>query len=306
MTWLLWRQHRLQAALAAAAVVAFGIPVLITGRDLASGLRSCRAANDCGSFDLFRGYQAIVTIVLLTMIVPLLVGVFWGATLIGKELESGTATLVWTQTTTRRHWMRAKLLTLFGGAAVLGSAVAGLATWWSDTHNSVVESRFVGAEFDVQGVAPVGYTLFAAALGLTSGVLWRRVLPAMATTVGGFVGVRLLVELALRPNYMAPVTRTGTMSTAPDTPAGAWVRGGDLVRNGKVVNDPMQLPVQCAKTVSRAATDRCMDSLGYGIRTTYQPAGRWWTFQWIEFGIFAALAAALVVTALVALRRRDA
>jgi hypothetical protein len=42
------------------------------------------------------------------------------------------------------------------------------------------------------------------------------------------------------------------------------------------------------------------------VHTLYQPGERFWTFQWIEFGIFVALAAALIVLALVLVRRRSA
>jgi MYXO-CTERM domain-containing protein len=50
---------------------------------------------------------------------------------------------------------------------------------------------------------------------------------------------------------------------------------------------------------------RCLDALGYQVRTTYQPGNRFWAFQWIESAVFVGLAALLVVAALVALRRRD-
>ena len=48
-----------------------------------------------------------------------------------------------------------------------------------------------------------------------------------------------------------------------------------------------------------------MSRLGYQFRVTYQPASRYWTFQWIEFGIFAALSVLLVGATVVLLRRRD-
>jgi hypothetical protein len=52
--------------------------------------------------------------------------------------------------------------------------------------------------------------------------------------------------------------------------------------------------------------DACMNAHGYRIQTTYQPASRFWTFQWIEFGLYASLAVLLLVTAMVVLKRRDA
>jgi hypothetical protein len=307
MIWLLWRQHRVQAALAACLVALFAVPVGITGVQLTDAFTSCRSAGGgCSGDSLFRNYGAMVTIVDITLLVPLLIGVFWGATIVGRELDSGTATLVWTQSVTRRQWLRTKVLTLFVMATVCSAAVSGLVTWWSNTHNATAESRFVGLQFDIQGVAPVGYALFAASLGLAAGVLWRRLLPAMATTVGGFIAVRLLVELALRPHYLAPVVRSAAMSSVggDGAPPGSWVSGSDLTLNGHVVTGPINNT--CVGANTRSSIDACLDRLGYRFQTTYQPAGRYWTFQWIEFGIFVGLAAILLAAAVIALRRHDA
>ena len=49
-----------------------------------------------------------------------------------------------------------------------------------------------------------------------------------------------------------------------------------------------------------------MARLGYRSFTTYQPGYRFWTFQFIETGIFVTLAAALIAGAFFLLRRRDA
>jgi hypothetical protein len=157
-------------------------------------------------------------------------------------------------------------------------------------------------QFDVQGVAPIGYTLFASALGLAAGIFWRRTLPAMATTVGGFVAVRMIVELFARPHYMSPVVKLYAMKDMDPTPRGSLNISSDLLQHGSVVSGPIQ--VQCDG--SREQMNACMDRLGYQFRATYQPAGRYWTFQWIEFGIFAGLAVLLVAAGLIALRRRDA
>jgi hypothetical protein len=304
MSWLIWRQHRAQLAVAAALLAAFAVPVWITGRRLTDQLVACRAGTTCGG--VFQGYQGMSTLVVVTIMVPLLIGVFWGATIIGRELESGTDALVWTQSVTRRRWLVSKLGTLFGFAVLAAGAVAALVTWWSNTHNAVVQSRFDAPQFDIQGLVPVGYALFAAALGLAAGVLWRRSLPAMATTVGVFVAVRLLVELYARPHFIAPVTRTSSFAQPDAVPSGALSISTDVVLHGHVVSGPIAAPTQCVSANTRPEMNECMHRLGYAIRAVYQPPGRFWTFQWIEFGIFAGLAALLVVAGVVVLLRRDA
>jgi hypothetical protein len=38
---------------------------------------------------------------------------------------------------------------------------------------------------------------------------------------------------------------------------------------------------------------QCLDSQGVRIAVTYQPASRYWPYQWIETAIYTALALAL-------------
>ena len=302
MSWLLWRQHRLHASIAAALLAAFAVPVILTGRHLANQLALCRAGTTCG--DLFDSNRSINLVVDLTLMVPLLIGVFWGATFIGRELETGTVALVWTQSTTRRRWLVSKIATLFAFTLLVSGADSVLVTWWSNAHNSLVESRFTGLQFDIQNAAPVGYALFAAGLGLAAGVVTRRTLPAMASTVGGFVAVRLLVELWVRPHYMSPISKVYSFKAMDPTPAGSLNIGTDLLHDGQVDNGPIRVP--CTRAGTREQMNTCMQHLGYHFRTTYQPANRYWTFQWIEFSIFVGLAALLTAAAVVLLRRRDA
>jgi hypothetical protein len=305
MTWLLWRQHRVQLAIVVALIGAFAAPVLITGMHLHSAFNACRASAGCGG-NLVAGYNSVNTLVDVTILIPVVIGLFWGAALVGRELENGTAALVWTQTVSKRHWLRAKLVTLFVASAVSGAAVSGLVTWWSSTRNATLESRFGGLQFDIQGLAPIGYTLFASALGLVAGIVWRRTLPAMATTVGGFLAVRLIIELFARPHYMAPITGTTALGKDVQIPSGSLRISSDLMLHGQVLGGAIRVPQQCVSTTTRPAADACMQRLGYHVRVTYQPADRYWTFQWIEFGIFAGLAVLLVAGGLVVLRRRDA
>ena len=50
----------------------------------------------------------------------------------------------------------------------------------------------------------------------------------------------------------------------------------------------------------------CLARLGYHSFTTYQPGYRFWPFQFIETGIFVALAGVLIGVMFLAVRRRDA
>ena len=52
-------------------------------------------------------------------------------------------------------------------------------------------NAFNPGDFDVQGIIPAAYSLFAMALGIAAGTLIRRVLPALGVTLVGYFGVRL-------------------------------------------------------------------------------------------------------------------
>ena len=62
---------------------------------------------------------------------PLVIGAFWGAPIIARELEAGTHRLTWNQSVTRTRWLLVKIA-IGGGAAMLFAGIAGLLlSWWA-------------------------------------------------------------------------------------------------------------------------------------------------------------------------------
>ncbi len=324
MTWLTWRLHRTQLYIAAALLAAFTVLLLVTGLRMASQYRSavaaCTASHSCANLSstLFLGSHAVGFLVIMTLGVPALFGLFWGAPLVASEFEAGTGQFAWMQSVTRKHWLAVTTGWTLLAAAAWGGAVSGLVTWWSSPDNALQLDQFKPGRFDIMGLVPVGYALFAMALGLCAGALLRRTMPALAVTLGGFIVVRAAVTLWLRPHFMHAVTVTyGLLSGY--TPAGSYWQlaqgirnpAGQLVpaANGAAIDGvPVGfLPGACAASANGAVrpTASCRQALAaYHGFITYQPAGRYWAFQGIETGIFVALAAALVaVTAIVVLRR---
>jgi hypothetical protein len=309
MSWLLWRQHRLQAAVAAAAYTAFVFAVLLTGWHMAqiyhSALVTCRANGTCDELNLFQGYGAIVDVVNLTAAVPLLIGLFWGVTAVGREMDTGTHVLAWTQSVTRRRWLAGKIGLLLAAAAVWGAAVTIAVTWWSKTPNSYYADRFDPGKFMIQGIVPVGYALFAAALGLAAGAVIRRTLPALAVTVVGYVAAMVVVSNWIRPHLAAPLVSDVPFDQQNAVPSGSWVFRQDIYLHGKAITSALSLPAQCAR--DRGGNVRqCLANLGYRYVVHYQPASRYWPFQWAEFTGFVVLAAVLVAVAWFTVLRRDA
>jgi hypothetical protein len=86
-------------------------------------------------------------------------------------------------------------------------ATAGLVslmvTWWSSPVDRVNLSVFT--TFDQRDIVPIGYAAFAFALGVLAGVLMRRTLPAMASTLALFTFVRIAFDHWVRPNLFAPL-----------------------------------------------------------------------------------------------------
>jgi hypothetical protein len=225
MIWLTWRQHRKQLLYSVIGLAVLAAFIYPTGRAMRSdfarlGLAACAFTtpgpgnNTCetASRQFTDQWSPLTLVGLLFLILPLLVGLFWGAPLIAREVEHGTHRLVWTQGVSRRQWALVKFA-FVGGFAVLASVAYGLGmSWWlTPLSQSGQMNRFQPLIFDMQGVVPIGYTLFGVALGIFGGTLWPRMLPAMGTTLAGFLGVRLAVEL------LAPAALPGT--GRPDRPA---------------------------------------------------------------------------------------
>lgn len=322
MIWLTWRQHRKQALFTLIGLAVLAGLMIPTGLAMhhtftTSGIRACldklgnaefvsASSDTCDTAlrQFTNKYTTLGIVGVLLIFLPLLVGLFWGAPTVAREIEHGTHRLVWTQSVSRRHWALVK----FGlvGAATLALAVIyglGMSWWLTPLSQTAGQGRFGGLLFDVQGLVPIAYTLFAVALGIFAGTIWQKVLPAMAVTLAGFLGVRLTLAILARPRYLPARTLTYALDSAlrPNMTRGDWVQAIG-VRNaaGKLVAADSQ--VGCPP----GGVD-CAAQLGFGPGaynwTLYQPANRYWLFQGIESGIFVALAALLLYVAIRRIRR---
>jgi hypothetical protein len=247
--WVTWRQHRSQLLTIAAVLAVSALVLWITGTGIAStfrttGLSACLASpgRDCSALQdaLTSRYAHLQNLIPLFLILPGMVGVFLGAPLVARELEQGTHRLAWTQSITRGRWIGVKLAVL-GGATVVGSALFTLIlTWWSRPLVAASGSALTPGPFDLRGIVPVAYALFALALGLFFGVVLKRTVAAMASTIGGYVAVRTAVVVWLRPHFAAPATLSyAGLGSGPAGGYGDWVlstktvdAAGRLIANG--------------------------------------------------------------------------
>ncbi len=165
MTWLVWRQYRLQFYLGAALLAAFAVLIVITGVQAADQWHAARAACAAshGCQNLFLGSHAVGFLVISTLAAPLLVGLFWGAPLVAAESEAGTTHFAWMQSITRRRWLAVKVGWMVLAAAVWGGVISALVTWWEGANNALQLDAFDSGRFDIMGIVPVAYALFACA-----------------------------------------------------------------------------------------------------------------------------------------------
>jgi hypothetical protein len=331
-------QSRAQAAAGAAALTVFAILLAATGPHLASlyaasGINGCQPAScaHLASNFLQQLYNAgtywvlYLLGVMLILLTPAVIGLFWGAPLIARELETGTSALVWNQSITRTRWLAVKL-TVGGLAAVaVTEGLSLMQAWWAAPIGRAVGhggggtnlamGHFSSLVFATHGLTPLGYAAFTFALGATAGTLIRRTVPAMAVTLAIFAAVQIATPLWIRPNLfparhtVIPVTSLNSISlqqgglngsrfflgteNVPGQP-GAWLLSSGAVNAAGQATSTT--PAACTTQSMENNTSAFMDCLAsHGTReaVSYQPASRYWAFQWTETAIYLALALAL-------------
>jgi hypothetical protein len=329
MIWVAWRQHRQQTLAGFGLVALVAVFVLLTGIQMshtfhASGLADCLKTSNsaCGDLaELFmQQFRSLQFFAVLFIALPVLAGLFWGAPLVAREFEHHTERLAWVQSVSRRRWLAWKVGFVATATAIGGAAFASLVSWWMSPLLAASEATshtgggggFDVGLFDLHGVVPVAYALFAFALGLALGHVIGKVVPAMGATLVGFAAARFLIEDA-RPHYMAPKTASIATSgffkgpVAPNLPSGSWILNektvdatGHVWWQGGGVRVSPAITGRCPGFFSPSgdpapkAIEACFRHLGLRTVDVYQPAARYWSFQWIEFGIFVALSAALI------------
>jgi hypothetical protein len=316
MTWLIWRQHRLQAAVVLLALAALALLMLPTGLRMhdvlnASGLGDCvsehgPASPVCNALDqaFSDRFSSLESLSAALLFVPLFAGMFLGAPLVARELEHGTHRLVWTQGVTRLRWALAKIGFVTVAAVAVGSGFAVLLGWWIEPLNAVNGNRLEPGFFDMQGAAPAAYTVFAVALGVLVSTYVRSVLPALALTAGAFIAARIVVLFWARERFLSPVRVTEPVVAGREVSSqDGWILSTSLYDAEGNLLSP-------AQSICLRGDETCADKFGSGPLegaynvVEYHPLDRFWTFQLIESGVFAGAAVLLFALAVHRIRRR--
>jgi ABC-type transport system involved in multi-copper enzyme maturation permease subunit len=347
------RQFRTQAYLATGLLALVAIMLASTGPHFAhiydvfaEAQAACGASPACPNVHLsISTLDSLLELIGTALIVvPALVGAFWGAPLISREFENGTHRLAWTQSVTRARWIAVKLA-LVGAASVAATGLLSLmVTWWSSPMDRANLNRFDAGLFGERNLTPLGYAAFAFALGVTFGVVIRRTVPAMAATMGVFLGVRLGFTYLVRQHLISPrhlstslaavaqgygsnsgaASQSSLFLGAPNLP-NAWIYTTQALDSSGRTLTPLTVNTACpqlslpsglasgasqvhASASAQDAFQTCVARLStayHGV-VTYQPASRYWLFQCYEAGIYLAAALALVALTVYWLHRHVA
>jgi hypothetical protein len=322
--WLTWRQHRAAIVAIAVVVAILGAIFIMTGQQMADAFQQLGVADclahpthpNCGDIvGAFRDqYGMYISASAWLSLLPAILGMLVGAPLVARELEHGTHRLVWTQSISAGRWLAIKLAILFAVTLIATGIVTTLMSWWHANAWNQLDGHMQPLMYDFEGIVPLAYCAFALALGIAAGVLIRRVVPAMAVALVGFLAVRLPMEFLLRARFQPPLTYTQDILTvlAPTTTQtplrGAWnLDEGWLDSAGHHLADSTVFQT-CDPRGGGTKMDlfQCIHNHGWLAFTTYQPADRFWPFQGIEAGIVLALAVGLLALAIWWVRRRIA
>lgn len=338
MIWLNWRQFRLQALAAVAGLTLIAVYLLYLGveiRDAHDTYQSrCADPGDCAQAksQFQSAYQNTLLFLAAGLgLIPVIVGAFWGAPLIARELEISTHRLVWNQSVTRRRWLISRMA-FVGLAAMILTGLAGLLlTWAASPYDQVAADRFGAVEFGARNIAPIGYAFLAFTLGTVVGLLVRRTLPAMAITGVVFLVLQFSVPNVVRPHLMPPeetalpmtaqnineARSLGSITGAPvigglRVPGApdAWISETSPLRtaDGRTLgerkfNECLDTPPKTGTGGTFGDTAVCLSKLNLHVDVKYHPGSRYWQFQLTETGLYLVVSGILIVFALQRIRR---
>jgi ABC-2 family transporter protein len=319
LPWVTWRQSRLALAGVVALLGGAAILMLLLGRTIHDGYATL-GLNQCADFttaschsrmELFlfkyEGWGQFLPRIL--EFVPAVIGVFVGAPLVARELESGTFRFAWTQGRSRVQWLIVKLVLVGVTLTVLALGFSQLFTWWFKPFIPSMGRMNSGQAYEVLGIVFAARTLFAFALGVLLGAIIRRTVPAMAATMAGWLAVAWPSVLWLRPLIQKPVTvpANSNLITQNGWVIHDWVQDA----SGHHLTTAQEFGLAQASAAAKGgggieSFDTWLTQHHYSEWVSFQPDSRFWHFQVIEASCYVALALILAAAAVMWVRRRAA
>lgn len=312
--WLAWRQQRALAGCAAAVLLA-AVALAAYFRagmldDLHSGVFDhcdpgplyCSRPQD--GLPQFLDVEPLKLLGALNMALPALVGMFWGAPLLGRDRELGTHRMVLSQGVGRAQWFASRFALAALGTVALSGSLALLFRWWWEpaVNRSYGVFWYEATALTGSGPSLVAAALFGLSVGTLAGLLTRRVLSAAALTLLVTGAVAVLVQWTHRARLLVPPQRYVSAGWRPKEPMGdKWSTGHYGLITGSGRRDSV---LECPYPSGRELRE-CMTGHGYVSRYyKANPAGDYWAFQWADTALLGGLALVLVLVTVLLLRRR--
>lgn len=216
--------------------------------------------------------------------VPFAVAAYAGGVLIGRDVETGTVDLVWTQSISPLRWLGVKL-----GVAALLIAIGTTATAvafrlvWLSGEKSLLDPWYASDAFNAMGPTVLAYSMFGLAVGALIALLTGRALPAL----GAAFGVTLLVRLL------------GDVFRSELWPKVRWEW------KGRMPDDAQEFLYEVPGSPGRFPNVPSSDASG-ATREIMQihPASHFWPIQYVEAGLVLGMAALAAAVAFWVLRGR--
>ncbi|MEV8099320.1 transporter [Kitasatospora sp. NPDC085879] len=312
--WLAWRQQRVSAGIGATALlVAAAIAVYYRSGMLdalhsglfdhcATGPLYC-TRSDTG-LPLLLDVEPLKYLGALNIALPVIIGVFWGAPLLGRDRELGTHRMILAQDVRRGQWFASRFALAAATTIALSGLLAGVFAWWWRPAADRSYGLFWYENTALSGSGPrvVAAALFGLAAGTLLGLLARRVLAAMGLTLLVTGVMTLLLEWTHRARLLVSPRTYVSAGSIPKPPmAEKWSTGdyGLITATGRH-DDALNCPFP-----SGAQLKECMAAHGYVARYyRANPAGDYWIFQWTDTAVLGGLAAVLTIATVLLLRRR--
>jgi ABC-type transport system involved in multi-copper enzyme maturation permease subunit len=357
MNWLVWKQHRKLFMILAGVLMlyaALAIPMgLNAWHTYQHALAACGKTDSCGQLSnnvLWNGWTSSINPnsghgVPLLLLLPFLLGMFVGVPLIAREYNEKTNLLVWTRSISRRKWLTTKLVWILIATVLFAGTLTALTTWWAKAGNELYMNRFTELMFDIQGIAPIGFSVFAVSIGIALGTWLKRTMVAIGLTLLLVLAAQVVIGNHVRPHYMNPTSKTivtnqfgGPNFSSSEIPTNAMVISSQIKNmQGQVLNwaNPPkacivpqdEMPGLAGNGTGFSATrvggkgnigsiismnggpavkGSCLESEGYRYIVEYQPANRYWDFQRIELALYVALSIIPIGATYWLVLRRDA
>jgi len=311
LRWLL-RLHRPALWGWAALVVVLAAALLWLGGPLTdASVAAWRQYYACGTGEACRYDQAAILrykdvynyTTWAVLVLPFVVAAWAGGSLIGREMESGTAQLAWTQGTSPTRWLTVKLAAPAALVTAGTTLIALLHRWaWSAGDGRIRTAKPWSSfeTFYANGPVPVALALTGLAGGALIGLIAKR---SLAALVGGlcFTAFAWSATQLAMPHLWPTATSVTSLRHNGPSGAGITTDSGLLTSGGDRIADPY-----CGSDLSLRCKDLYARLDAVSFYKDYHPESHFWPLQLMASGALLVLAALLTLAVFRLLKHRTA